>query len=235
MSYSVEPIALVRSPFREKFSTPRQPGLIPSVTARIELLPDFATSEAVRGLEEFSHIWLLFLFHQTSGQGWKPTVRPPRLGGNTRVGVFASRSPFRPNPIGLSAVKLLSIEHNQGQVSLKVQGADLVDGTPILDIKPYLTYTDAIPSATGGYAQQAPPKSLQVEFTDRARQQLERYRPETPDLEKMIGETLALDPRPAYRQGKEDQREYGVLFDRYNLRWLVEGDKVLVVRIELAK
>lgn len=234
MNYSVEPIATIHTPYREKFSTPRQPGLAPTVRAQVELLPEFSSPEAVRSLENFSHIWLIFLFHQTYGQGWKPTVRPPRLGGNKRVGVLACRSPFRPNPIGLSAVKLLSISCNEGKVVLEVQGADLIDGTPILDIKPYLPYTDGIAEAKGGFADRAPLATLRVEFSAAARQQLKNFATQSPELESLICETLALDPRPAYKRETDGDREYGVLLDRYNVRWKVAGERVIVLNIELA-
>ncbi len=233
MDYLCQPIAFIRSPYREKFSAPRQPGLAPSVRAQVEFLPEFASPEAVRGLDGFSHIWLIFLFHQTVGQGWKPTVRPPRLGGNKRVGVFSCRSPFRPNPIGLSAVKLLAVNTDNGKVELEVQGADLIDGTPILDIKPYLPYTDGIDEAAGGFAGRAPVAALQVDFSATAREQLNLFSAQSPELETLISETLALDPRPAYKQEADGGREYGVLLDRYNVRWVVEGKQVLVQRIEL--
>ncbi|WP_303722674.1 tRNA (N6-threonylcarbamoyladenosine(37)-N6)-methyltransferase TrmO [Malonomonas rubra] len=232
MEYSCKPIALIRSPYREKFSAPRQPRLAPSVRARIELLPEFSSPEVVRGLENFSHIWLIFLFHQTAGQGWKPMVRPPRLGGNRRVGVFACRSPFRPNPIGLSAVKLLSIDCSGGKVVLEVQGADLIDNTPILDIKPYLPYTDGIAEAQGGFADRAPVPQLQVEFSSVAQQQLESFSSQKPHLQNLIVETLALDPRPAYKRNADDGRKYGVLLDCFNVRWQVDGEKVIVLAIE---
>lgn len=145
--YPMQPIGIIHSAFDQKFGIPRQPGLALSVSASIELLPPFASPEAVRGLEQASHIWLIFLFSATADQGWKPTVRPPRMGGNKRLGVFASRSPFRPNPIGLSPVELVAIRNEQGRILLDVRGADLLDGTPILDIKPYLPYSDALPEA----------------------------------------------------------------------------------------
>ena len=231
MNYSLEPIAVIHSPFREKFVTPRQPGLTPSVCARIDFFADFATPEAVRGLEGFSHLWLIFLFHQNWQKGWKPTVRPPRLGGNQRVGVYASRSPFRPNPLGLSAVRLLSINCDSGKVSLEVLGADLIDGTPILDIKPYIPYGDSIPAATGGFAEERPKTTLQVVFSDLARKQIGQYQNETPKLETMLRETLSLDPRPAYRHNREDSKEYGVLFDGYNILWKVQDERLMVLEI----
>ncbi len=229
MNYTIKPIGTIRTPYKEKFATPRQPGLAPSVKARVELLPEFATPEAVRNLTDFSHIWLIFLFHQNYDKGWKPTVRPPRLGGNQRVGVFACRSPFRPNPVGMSAVKLLSISCSEGKVELEVQGADLIDGTPIIDIKPYLPYTDSIADAVGGYANQAPTASLEIEFSPIAQEQLRKA---SPELETLIRETLSLDPRPAYRSEEKDDREYGVKLEKYNLRWLVEGKVVTVLSID---
>lgn len=232
MNYPLEPIAVIHTPFREKFGAPRQPGLTPSVRAQIDFNPEFATPEAVRGLEGFSHLWLIFLFHQNWQKGWKPTVRPPRLGGNQRVGVYASRSPFRPNPLGLSAVRLLAINCDSGNISLQVQGADLIDGTPILDIKPYIPYGDSIPDATSGFAEEAPKATLRVEFSDLARKQIGQYQKETPELETMLRETLSLDPRPAYRRNREDLQEYGVLFDCYNIHWYVVEEKVVVARIE---
>ena len=235
MLYPLEPIATIHSPFQEKFATPRQPGLAPSVTASIKFSPGFATPEAVRGLEGFSHLWLIFLFHQNWQKGWKPTVRPPRLGGNQRVGVYASRSPFRPNPVGLSAVKLLRINNEQGKISLEVQGADLIDGTPILDIKPYIAYGDSIPAANSGFASAAPGTPLKIIFSNQAQQQLSNYRSESPNLETMLTETLSLDPRPAYRRENKDDQKYGVLFDRYNVHWVVTGEELIVLSINPAE
>ena len=231
MTYDFKPIAVIRTPFREKFAAPRQPGLAPSVRAQVELLPDFARPETVRGLEGFSHIWLIFCFHQTCRQGWKPTVRPPRLGGNKRVGVFACRSPFRPNPIGLSAVRLLSADISGGKVVLEVQGVDLIDGTPILDIKPYLPYTDNIPEALGGFADRAPEMVLEIEFSASAMVQLAKFSRQRPELEILIRETLSLDPRPAYQRDGDDRRGYGVLLDRFNIRWQVLAGKAMVLGI----
>jgi tRNA (adenine37-N6)-methyltransferase len=227
------PIAIIRSPFREKFATPRQAGLTPSVKACIEFLPEFNTAESVRGLEGFSHLWLLFIFHQHLDQGWSPTVRPPRLGGNRRVGVFASRSPFRPNPIGLSAVKLLGIHNKAGELTLEVQGADLIDGTPIIDIKPYLPYADSIPDACSGFATAEPQSCLDIRFADVARHKLTDFAQQTPELETLIRETLSLDPRPAYRHQGEDQHSYGCRLDRFNIRWQVDGTQVMINDIEV--
>jgi len=230
---SLSPIAVIRSPFREKFATPRQSGLTPSVNARIEFLPEYRSAEAVRGLDGFSHIWLLFVFHQHLDQGWNPTVRPPRLGGNRRVGVFASRSPFRPNPIGLSAVKLLKIASEAGALTLEIQGADLIDGTPIIDIKPYIPYADCIPDALGGFAAAEPQTALNIHFTDCAQGKLIDFSQHDPELETLIRETLSLDPRPAYRNQEKDQHSYGCRLDRYNIRWQVEGNQLIIIDIEI--
>jgi len=154
--YQFTPIGVIRSPYREKFGIPRQPGLAPNLISRVQLCDEFNHPDTVRGLEHCSHIWLLFLFSETAEKGWSPTVRPPRLGGNKRMGVFATRSPFRPNPLGMSAVKLIAIEEYEGQVELVVSSADLLDGTPIIDIKPYLTYCDSIPTATCEFATDIP-------------------------------------------------------------------------------
>jgi tRNA-Thr(GGU) m(6)t(6)A37 methyltransferase TsaA len=230
---SLSPIAVIRSPFKEKFATPRQSGLTPSVKALIEFLPGFNSTESVRGLAGFSHIWLLFVFHQHMDQGWSPTVRPPRLGGNRRVGVFASRSPFRPNPIGLSAVKLLDIHNLAGTITLEILGADLIDGTPIIDIKPYIPYADNIPNAQGGFADSEPTSCLEIIFSAPARRKLSDFSSQTPELETLIRETLALDPRPAYRHQRDDQHSYGCRLDRYNVRWQVEGAHIIISDIEV--
>lgn len=230
----ISPIAVVHTPYKEKFVTPRQAGLAPSVMARIEFLPDFASVESVQGLEGFSHIWLLFLFHHHLDQGWSPRVRPPRLGGNQRVGVFASRAPFRPNPLGLSAVKLLKIHSAAGSLCLDIQGADLVDGTPIVDIKPYIPYADSIPDARGGFAQAAPHQCLDIRFNEPAQHQLDQFSRTAPGLEIMIRETLCLDPRPAYRQGSVDKNTYGCLLDRFNIRWQVWEHTLLITDISIA-
>lgn len=227
----MEAIAVIESPFREKFTTPRQPGLTPSVRALVRFKPEYCPAEAVRGLEGFSHIWLVFLFHHNLDQGWKPTVRPPRLGGNQRVGVYASRSPFRPNPIGLSAVRLIDITTRGQETVLEVEGADLIDATPILDIKPYIPYSDSISTATGGFADKEPER-LEVVFSAQARQDLQRFAPGSANLEQRLSETLALDPRPAYRRQSEDAKSYAVLFDRFNVRWQVEQGRVVVMGIE---
>src|SRR5690606_17602514 len=180
-SHSIEPIGFIESPSSEKFAVPRQPGLVPAAKARIVLQDGYGHPDCVRGLKEFSHIWVLFLFHQTTAQGWKPLVRPPRLGGNEKRGVFATRSTFRPNNIGMSVVQIVDIKHQDKQTIIEVQGADWVNHTPVVDIKPYVPYADAITGATGGFAPTAPEKKLITIFSAQALQELQHLVSEYPD------------------------------------------------------
>ncbi|MEO0424671.1 MAG: tRNA (N6-threonylcarbamoyladenosine(37)-N6)-methyltransferase TrmO [Pseudomonadota bacterium] len=225
---SLTPIGVVRSPFREKFGVPRQAGLAPAAEARVELYPPYDEDATVAGLEAFSHLWLIFHFHHTEAQGWRATVRPPRLGGNAKVGVYASRSPFRPNPLGLSAVELLGIERQGGRLSLRIAGADLVDGTPVFDIKPYLTYADSLPDARAGYADEAPMATCEVRFSPEAQVALAARRRSYPQLEQLIVQVLQADPRPAYRGSAAQARRYGMRLLDFDLRWRVEEDGVVV-------
>jgi tRNA-Thr(GGU) m(6)t(6)A37 methyltransferase TsaA len=230
MKHEIEPIGIIHTPYKEKFAVPRQPRLAPSATARIALTGDANSLEAVRGIEQFSHLWILFLFDQNLQAGWNSTVRPPRLGGNERVGVFSSRSPFRPNGIGMSAVELKQVVHEKGQVWLELGSVDLVDGTPIIDIKPYIPYSDSIPEANGGFAQ-IEPKVLAVDFSELAQQQL-RFHANQAQVRAVIGEVLAQDPRPAYKKTKQDNKEYAVnLFD-LNVKFTVSDQLVTVTTIE---
>lgn len=226
-SFSLTPIGFIHSPFDEKFGIPRQPGLA-SVRARIELIPPFSSPESVRGLEHCSHIWLLFLFSATADQGWSPTVRPPRLGGNQRLGVFATRSPFRPNPIGLSPVRLLGTEQKGDRLWLEVEGADLLNGTPILDIKPYLPYADSLPDAEFSLAERIERLDLPVHFSPEAEQACARHaaRLEQP-LARQISEILLCDPRPAYRKG-DGSREYGISLYGLNIRFRITAEQIQV-------
>lgn len=222
MSFVIQPIGKIHSPYKEKFAVPRQPRLAPSATARIELLGEANSPESVRGLEQFSHIWLLFLFDQNLSAGWKPTVRPPRLGGNERIGVFASRATFRPNGIGMSAVELKGITQQGNQTWLELGSVDLVDGTPIIDIKPYIPYSDSIPDASGGFAEAAP-DNLPVIFSTHAQLTL-KERPEHSMIQAVIEQVLGQDPRPAYKKNKPDSKEYAVhLFD-LNVKFTVVDD-----------
>ncbi len=231
---TISPIGKLRTCYGEKFGVPRQPGLVEEAWGELTFEPAYRNADALRGLEGFSHLWLIFLFHQNhvaknpstnSAATWKPLVRPPRLGGNDKIGVFASRSPFRPNPLGMSCVKLESIDitHPDSPI-LKLSGIDLVDGTPIIDIKPYLPYADALPHAVGGFAPEAPAK-LRVIWDERAHSE------NLPaSLRQLIESTIAADPRPAYQQGNQaPEREYGCLIEGYNIRWSVDGDVATIL------
>ena len=230
--FEFEPIGIVHSPFRDRFGIPRQPGLVPGVPGTLELLPPFDRPEAVAGLEGYSHIWVQFVFHQALDGGWQPTVRPPRLGGNRKVGVFAIRSPFRPNPIGLSLLRLEEVETGGNGVRLHLSGIDLLDGTPVLDIKPYLPYVESVPDARGGYAPVAPAARLPVRFSPRATRQLGE-RPDAERVAQLIRELLALDPRPAYRRDEEPDRVYGFRLYDFDLRWRVTRAGVEVLELHL--
>ena len=218
-------IANIHSDFPTKFGIPRQSGLVEELTAKIVFTPDYRVPEAVRGLEDFSHIWLIWQFSKAVRENWSPTVRPPRLGGNTRMGVFATRSPFRPNAIGLSCVRLLKVEPNtpEGPV-LTVAGADLMDGTPILDIKPYIPYADCQMEATGGFTDTAGEFLFKVEFPPELLSMVPEDRREA-----LIG-VLRHDPRPSYQRNAE--RVYGMEFAGVNVRFRVEGEVLTVFEVE---
>lgn len=218
-------IANIHSDFPTKFGIPRQSGLVEELTAKIVFTPDYRVPEAVRGLEDFSHIWLIWQFSKAVRENWSPTVRPPRLGGNTRMGVFATRSPFRPNAIGLSCVRLLKVEPNtpEGPV-LTVAGADLMDGTPILDIKPYIPYADCQMEATGGFTDTAGDFLLKVEFPPELLEMVPEDRREA-----LIG-VLRHDPRPSYQ--RKPERVYGMEFAGWNIRFRVAEDVLTVVEVE---
>ena len=218
----ITPIAHIKTDFTEKFGIPRQSGRAKSLTATIVFESQFRKDDSLRGIEGFSHLWLIFDFSKAHQKEYSPTVRPPRLGGNTRIGVFASRSPFRPNSLGLSSVKLLEVRktQNEGTV-LIVGGADLLDGTPIYDIKPYLP-SDKIESAFGGYAEDFVFNKLEVVFS----QELKNLLP--PQLIDPIVECLADDPRPSYH---EDGRVYGMSYSGYNVKFLVENNTLTVLEI----
>jgi tRNA (adenine37-N6)-methyltransferase len=233
MHYPCQPIGIIHSCFPEKFGVPQQPRLVPAATAELELVGPFARAEAVRGLADFSHIWVVFLFHHHLDQGWRPTVRPPRLGGRRRVGVFSSRSPFRPNPIGISAVELLEVRIAEGRVSLGLGGIDLVDGTPVLDIKPYLPYTDAIPDARGGFARGSTLAGLAVRFTEEALAGVERSDPDgSRQLTALIEQVIQQDPRPGYLERYPERSHFGLRVYDINVGWRVEGRTAWVVSVE---
>lgn len=225
-------IGTLHSPYKEKFAVPRQPGLVTDGGGELHLLPPYNQPEAVRGLEEFSHIWLLFVFHQTMEGGWRPLVRPPRLGGNARMGVFATRSTFRPNPVGMSLVELTGIRYQKETVILELGSLDLVDGTPIIDIKPYLPFAEALPAARAGYAQHAPVADMHVYFTPEIQQYLRQREPLSPHLTRFIQQVLAQDPRPAYRKDEDAGKTYAVSLLDMNVRWRVTEHGFEVFAIE---
>ena len=222
-TFPLKIIAHIRSDFSEKFGIPRQSGLVEEATARIVFTEEFRNPDALRGLSGYSHIWLLWQFSKAVREDWSPTVRPPRLGGNTRMGVFATRSPFRPNPIGLSCVKLVSIDETEafGTV-LTVAGADLLDGTPIFDIKPYLPYTDSHPEASGGFALQEKEGSLTVDFPDPLLSLIPAEKREA------VLALLKQDPRPGYQS---DARPYGMTYSGYNIRFTVTENTLTVFEV----
>lgn len=214
----MQPVAYIRSPYAEKFGVPRQGNLVPHAVSEIVFEPACCNEDCVRGLSEFSHIWLIWRFH-CNGDEWHPTVRPPRLGGNTRLGVFATRSPFRPNALGLSVVRLLRVE--PGPV-LRVSGADMVDGTPIYDIKPYIPYADSVPEASSGFTASVW-EALSVKLPDTL--------PESVSEEWLaaLQETLAQDPRPAYQN--DPQRLYHMVLKPFEVHFRVEDNCAIVTNI----
>ena len=220
-------IAHVHSDFSSKFGVPRQSGLVEDLESTLVFEPEFRNEDALRGLEGFSHLWLVWVFHQAARGEWSPTVRPPRLGGNARLGVFATRSPFRPNPIALSAVRLAGVERTAGQGTvLRLRGADLVDGTPVLDIKPYLPYADCVPGALEGFAAVPAEEAVEVAIPPDL---LERV---PPDRREALRGVLAQDPRPRYQE--DPDRVYGFGFAGLEVRFSVSGG-VLTVREILEK
>lgn len=225
MEISMTVVAHVRSDFPSKFGIPRQAGLVPELRSMVVFEPEFRNPDLLRGLEDFSHIWLLWNFSGNRHSGWSATVRPPRLGGNTRMGVFATRSPFRPNPIGLSCVKLdeVILHSPQGSV-LMISGADLMDGTPIFDIKPYVPYADCQPQAAGGFTDSVGDFLLEVDFPPHL---LERVPAE--ERPALLG-VLAHDPRPSYQQ--DPQRIYGLSFGGFNVRFQVDKHRLTVIETE---
>jgi tRNA-Thr(GGU) m(6)t(6)A37 methyltransferase TsaA len=226
--YSMEPIATVSSPYKEKFGIPRQPGLANSLVSTIKFLPDFSSPDIIRGLEGCSHIWLIFIFSECVDKGWTPTVRPPRLGGNKRLGVFATRSPYRPNPVGLSPVKLLSAKTHNSCIELSVSGADLLDGTPILDIKPYLPYSDIITTATFDIADKIDLLQQEVFFSSQAIKALfeAEIRLQQP-IKEQITELLKCDPRPAYKKN-DAEKSYGIKLHDLNIRFRISDLQILI-------
>jgi tRNA-Thr(GGU) m(6)t(6)A37 methyltransferase TsaA len=222
-AFALQTLGIVHSDFDARFGIPRQSGLAPSAQGELVMLPPFDDPRLFEGLESFSHLWLTFVFHTCLDQGWRGRVRPPRLGGNRRLGVFATRSPFRPNHLGLSAVRLEGIEIQSG-LRLRLSGLDLLHGTPVVDIRPYVHYADALPNARGGFAAQRP-ELLPVDFLPAAECVLAGV---APRLRRLIAEVLGLDPRPAYQ---DEGRDYGMRLAGLEIRWRVRDGRVEVLEI----
>lgn len=218
----IEPIAYIRNGYKEKFGVPRQSGLAPSVKSTIEFCDGFRDENCIRDIEQYSHLWLIWGFSKNERQ-WSPTVRPPRLGGNKRVGVFATRSPFRPNPIGLSCVRLEKIEDSKNGKILVVSGGDLADGTPIYDIKPYLPYVDSIEKASGGFSEEHKNDFFQVEIPNALKESLTESQVEN------ITELLSLDPKPSYQN--DEERIYGLAFEDLQIKFKYKEETIKVIDI----
>ena len=222
---NITPIAHIRTDFGSKFGVPRQSGVVDELRARIVFEPAYRNPDALRGMEDFSHLWLIWHFSEVKQEGWSPTVRPPRLGGNTRMGVFATRSPFRPNPLGLSSVRIVGIDlHTPEGPVITVAGADLMDGTPIFDMKPYIAYADSHPDAKGGFIEGLTDRSVQVVCDE------SHLTPLPEETRKSLLAVLAHDPRPTYQN--DPDRVYGMKFAGHNVRFTVADGVLTVVEIE---
>ncbi|TBW56724.1 tRNA (N6-threonylcarbamoyladenosine(37)-N6)-methyltransferase TrmO [Marinobacter halodurans] len=231
---TLEPVAITRSCFRDKFGVPRQPGLTRHAWADLIIQPPYNREDAFRGLEDCSHLWLTFQFHQAVRAEWRPTIRPPRLGGNRKVGVFASRSPFRPNSLGLSVVRNEGLRRQDGDLVLRIREHDLIEGTPILDIKPYLPFADAITDAEIPWASAPPTERLPVVFSAEAEAQLDLLDPQRyPEFRALIEDVVAYDPRPSFRRGRIEERIYGAHLYDHNVRFRFSESGVTVLTISL--
>ncbi|HHH36268.1 MAG TPA: tRNA (N6-threonylcarbamoyladenosine(37)-N6)-methyltransferase TrmO [Gammaproteobacteria bacterium] len=231
-AFQFAPVGVIHSCFREKFGIPRQPGLVPGLTARLQIHPPYDREEAFRGLEAFSHVWILFVFHANLQQPWRPMVRPPRLGGNRQVGVFASRSPFRPNPLGLSVVALKGLERQGGRLELILGGGDFLDGTPVLDVKPYLPYADCPTQAHGGWADAMPPATCEVSFTESAREACRDHgRRLGEDLEVLVRTLVSQDPRPAYKSNESNKQRFAMKLFDLDVEWIVENGHARILSL----
>ena len=221
----ITPIAHIRTDFGSKFGVPRQSGVVDALRARIVFEPAYRNPDALRGMEDFSHLWLIWHFSEVKQEGWSPTVRPPRLGGNTRMGVFATRSPFRPNPLGLSSVRIVGIDlHTPEGPVITVAGADLMDGTPIFDLKPYIAYADSHPDAKGGFIEGLTDRSVEVQCDE------SHLAPLSEETRQSLLAVLAHDPRPTYQN--DPDRIYGMDFAGHNVRFTVADGVLTVVGIE---
>lgn len=220
----IKPIATIQTDFQDKFGIPRQSGRVPSLKGRIVFLPEYRNPDVLRGIEGFTHLWLIFDFSKSHREDWSATVRPPRLGGNERIGVFASRSPFRPNPLGLSCVELVRVEQSEQELALIVAGVDLLDGTPIYDIKPYIPYADCKPEAVGGYTEKTKGHCLKVAFPEELLLKLPKEKRES-----VLG-CLAEDPRPSYQDDPE--RIYKMRFAGMDIHFTVNDGHLTVCDVK---
>lgn len=230
VSFQFAPIGHIDSCFKQKFTIPRQPGLVKEARAKLILLPEYSQEETLRGIEKFSHLWIIFVFHQSIRTNKKTTVRPPRLGGREKRGVFATRSNFRPNPIGQSVVELEKVEKIGKHYVLHLKGIDLLDQTPVLDVKPYIPYADSIPTATADFASTAPEPIYNVEFSETALQQIAAASKILhSDMQKFVIQLLSYDPRPAFYEGEVDKSEFVTQIYDYQLRWRIKDNRVTVL------
>ena len=227
-SFDLKPIGYVQSPFKQKFGLPRQANLIEH-RCDLKIIPPFNDINAFRGLSDFSHIWVIYIFDQNRETPWRPLIRPPRLGGNNKIGVFASRSSFRPNNLAMSVVELFDVKQNGPEIMLETSMIDAVDGTPIVDIKPYVHYSDSV-EAESSYAAQEPEPTLLVKFSDESIAEISAAESHYPGLMGLIEQTLALDPRPAFKGGS-DSKTYRITIYDYDLEFQVEGDEAKVIAL----
>ena len=227
MKLEITPIGYIKTPFNDKFGIPRQSGMVEDIISYIELTKEFSNITAFKGLKDFSHIWVIWGFSKNFQKKWSPTVRPPRLGGNKRMGVFATRSPNRPNPLGLSSLRLLDIKNENGNIILKVSGADMLNNTPIYDIKPYIPFTDSHSEATLGFTQEYENYFLNVQISDDAKNKISEEQ-----LNSII-KLLSLDPRPGYQN--DEERIYGISLYDYNIKFKVKDNNLFIIDIEKIK
>lgn len=228
--FTFDTIGIVHSCYKDKFAIPRQARLVTASTASVELLEPYNNIEVTRGLEDFSHLWLSFVFHRHIDKGWNTTVKPPRLDGKQRYGVFATRASFRPNPIGLSLVEMKSIEQKGAKLFIHVKGADLLDQTPIIDIKPYIPYTDSLPEARGGFTEQVKEELFEVIFSKVASEDCEQAKQQYPDIETFIKQLLALDHRAYFY--KNIDKVYSTKVYDYDLKWIIKDRQVEVISLK---
>lgn len=230
MQYTFDTIAIVHSCYKDKFAIPRQARLVAAATASIELLPPYNDIEILRGLEDFSHLWLSFIFHKHVDKGWNTTVKPPRLDGKQRFGVFATRASFRPNPIGLSVVEMDSIEQKNGRLLINIKGADLMDQTPVIDIKPYVPYSDSIPNAKGGFTDHIKEQKLHISFSPEAANDCQKAEKIYPQIKEFISQLLALDHRAYYY--KKIEKIYSTKVYDFDLKWKINDAEVDVLSLK---